>query len=626
MHVVDAIAFALGHAASLGLLLALFLATGYGVEVLARPLVIAALGPQLVRITVGVIAWMALLFVLAATGAYAAVVALPLAAGVIVAALAHHIRAGGGVRPWLRTRAVGLRALAVDLRAAPLLVPTALVLLALFVLALAPRIGWDDNTYHLTLPKLYLARGGFVSLPFSHYGHWPQNVELLYGLALMLHDYVLAKLLHWLFLVLLLAATFRVCRQHAGLPLAALATLLVLGNDVVLFEASIAYIDLAFAFFLIIAVASAAETPTARDDGLLLAGLCCGALAGCKISGLAGIACVLPVALLTTPERRQRLPRTLLTLGLPTVLLGAPWYIKSWLETGNPLYPLLFSVFGGLNWNAHLDDKFHAWHHAIGMGRTLRDDLLLPWRLVLDGGPGYAHFDGRIAHIWLALAPLALLAAFRLRPVRPYLLAAAVYFAVWAAGSQQMRFLIALLPLLAVAGTLALQAGVQLLSRRQAAQLAVTAVWLVTAGVLLPEFRLTLRNAADEATVLLQRGPGGAAEVTPPGYAYLNRATPLTAKVMLINTNHGFFLDRTYIADSVFEASQMRELVAQAGTEAELAALFAQLGLTHVYLSAQATGIEFPSILWQFLGNNQRVRLVFECPDRACFVFALLPP
>ena len=72
-----------------------------------------------------------------------------------------------------------------------------LLLAPSFVLALGPHLIWDDDVYHLTLPKLFLEHGGFRPVPLSVYSNWPLNVELLFGLAMLVKDYILAKLLHF---------------------------------------------------------------------------------------------------------------------------------------------------------------------------------------------------------------------------------------------------------------------------------------------------------------------------------------------------------------------------------------------------------------------------------------------
>ncbi len=41
-----------------------------------------------------------------------------------------------------------------------------------------------------------------------------------------------------------------------------------------------------------------------------------------------------------------------------------PWMAKNIIETGNPVYPLCYNLFGGVDWNAELDAKWKAGHAA----------------------------------------------------------------------------------------------------------------------------------------------------------------------------------------------------------------------------------------------------------------------
>lgn len=614
---------ALKHAVGLLLLGSLFYATGYLIEAIGRRFEIPALGPFLVRVALGTIAWIYLLFGLACIGWFRAEVALPLAGVAIAAAVARAaLSTGVPLSTMRRLRAnwsVAHFATGCLVCAAP-----GLILVAFFFRNLSPHIGWDDNVYHLTLPKLYLAHGGFRSVPFNVYSNWPHNVELLYGLAMMLGDHVLAKLVHTLFLALVLVAVFRICRQHTSRSTAILATLLVLGNQVLVFEASRAYVDIAFAFFFLIAVICAADhLRSGRNASLLMSGTCCGALAGTKLSGLAGFACVLALIVFARPSwDPKRLVRIGMWLGLPTALLALPWYVKTYLYTGNPIYPFWFRVLGGIEWNATLARQFLDWQHSIGMGRSFYDYLALPARVVLQGAPGYAHFDGQIGTFWIIAVPLSILVSCRANAVRPYLLCAAGYFLLWAFSSQQMRFLIAVLPLLAVATALAV--GWIADSLASPVRTGLNAALLAgTCAVVTPALYPVCERAWATATKLVRQGPSGRRSVIPEGYAFINHSTPRTSKLMLLNVNHGFFLDREYIADSFFEASQMNSILSQAKTQAELSAVLSNLAVTHVYVRRVDRGIPYPGLLWSFLRNDHRARLAYSCSQGRCSLYEL---
>lgn len=620
--------FALRHAAGVVFLGSLFWATGYLIGALLRDVEVRALGSFLVRTTTGVIAWICLLFLCASVGLFRASVALPLAALVLAAAAGRIALRAKRSPPWPelreRLRARGAwHELALKLLAAAL---PSLILTAIFFHALSPHLGWDDDVYHLTLPKLYVAEGGFRRVPFNVYSNWPHAVELLFGLAMMVDDYVLAKLVHPFFLVLIVLAVFRICRHRTSRALAVFATLLVLGNPVLLFEAERAYTDIAFAFFLLVAVACAIEHLQSEACApLALAGLCCGALAGSKLSGLAGLPCVLLIVLARRPFcfDRQRLRMIALCLVLPMIALAVPWYIKSYLYTGNPFYPFLFRFFGGVEWDAGLAEQFMNWQRSIGMGRSLHDYLALPLRVIVDGAPGYARFDGQVGRFWIVAVPLSMLGAWFVQSPRPYLFCAGAYFVFWALASQQLRFLIAVLPLLAIATSVAIAWICDRLRARAARVALGVALAAGASSVLLPILYPSCEQAVTEAKNLIRSGPLSRSAVVPEGYAFINANTPPTSKIMLLNTNHGFFLGREYVADSFFEASQMNSVVSQAKSEEQLAAILRQLGLTHVYVWQDEWGIPYPALLWSFLRDRHHAEVAYRCHDGYCTLYAL---
>jgi hypothetical protein len=79
----------------------------------------------------------------------------------------------------------------------------AMLLYQLFY-ALAPAVKWDALSYHLQLPRLYLAAGGIRFVPENPYWGHAQLTEMLYTLAMALHRAETAAVLGWGIAVLLL--------------------------------------------------------------------------------------------------------------------------------------------------------------------------------------------------------------------------------------------------------------------------------------------------------------------------------------------------------------------------------------------------------------------------------------
>ncbi len=614
----------------------------------------ASLGPlrPLARWLLGFVAWVLFAFALAAVGLLTPV-AFEVAVFVVL---------GGGVvvlQRWFRDRRVAAnlpspsparRTWVIDLVAGVLV---AAVLLPVFLLAVGPTVSWDANVYHLTLPRLYLEAGGFRDVPVLVYGHWPQATEMLFTVAMGLSHYVTAKLAHFGFglltLWLLASAVWWAAARETGrrgmTTRAAgwLAVGLVLANDVVIYELRVAYVELAQAFVMLAAVlllSSARDAAKERVDHrnhLILAGLACGLLAGIKITGILWLPVVAAVylpALLDRRDDRARtdparvsVPRFALCFGVPVLALWLPWLAKAWWFTGNPVYPIAWQHLGGPWWSETIGEQFAAWQQSIGMGRSLVDYALLPLRVVLAGGPGYDQFDGRLTPLWLIALPLSAIGAWRSPLARRALAVAAGCFVLWAFSSQQIRFLVPLLPLVALATGVGFAVVIERLFRapRWHGSLRPLVAGSLAAATLLAALAAhgTVLGAGLRRWPLYQQQSAEAlyARAAPPIYQQIEALAP-HARLLMMGTNHGFFCQRPYLADSFFEASQLADWLRDTGDDVDaIEKRLAAEGITHVLLSTRPTPIPWPRSLARLLADGNRATPVYA--DAQFRLFAL---
>ncbi len=584
---------------------------------------LGALRP-LARWVLGFAVWTAALFALAAVGALCA--AGLAAAAILLAALAAAARWKLAAPSDPATR--GLRA-----RDAFPLALLALLVAPLFAGALHPAVSWDAATYHLTLPRLYLEHGGFRPVPMNVYARWPQGVELLFAAAMLVRDYVLAKVVQFGFGLLVLYALYAACRERGSPGSAWLAMLLFLGNGAVVFELQVAYVDVAQAFYFLAAFLFLLRALTggrARDPALWIAGAAAGLAAGTKVSGVAAAAllgALYLAAALTRPgaARRDELAAAALRYALPVLLLWAPWLVKTWLETGNPVYPFLHAWWGGPDWDATLTEQFVRWQRSIGMGRGPVDYALLPLRVILYGGEGYDRFYGSVGRHWIAVLPLTLVFGLGDRTVRRCLATALAYFAYWAATSQQARFLLPILPLLALAASLAFSRAVgRLAPARTRSALHWGAIALAALALAWDGRDRALRAVSVLAYYAAADGAPGDAGA-PPALAFVNRALPPDARLLFLNTNQGFFCERDYLADSFFEASQIAAWLGPAEDVPALRARLRERGITHLLVERRDWGIAYPPALAALLSDPEQVELLYHSPDGRTAVLALRP-
>lgn len=508
----------------------------------------------------------------------------------------------------------------------------------LWLQSIRPDIGWDSNVYHLSVPKQFLREGRFFAIPMNVYSHWPLGIDLIFGWAMALRDHVLAKQVHFVFALCTAGLLFVLGNRVGGAsatirrsPSALFAGLVAVGlffaNPVVLFEARVAYVDIAFAFF-ILAAAWAAERSldASREEQrgpLVVLGLAAGLACATKLSGAFAAGSVLLVWAIATLRRHglRTAWRRALFAAPPVLVLGGIWPLKSWWLTGNPVYPLLHGLFGGPDWSEDLGARHAAWQKTMGMGHDFVDYLLLPWRVIVYGDNGYETFDGRLHVVWLLAIPLIVWGAVRNDRVRRLGAVALLIFVSWAFTSQQARLLIPCLGILAWATAEATHALVTTRRRVFEAALAVGCLGLL--GLTWFEARTYVQQTPLLAKRLVQLGYDANDAVVHPIYRAVDEL-PTTARLLLLNTNHGFYLERPYMADSFFEASQILELLAPVQDAEGALGRLRRRGISHVLLQIREEGgMVYPPPLVDLLQSRDLARVVYESPDRQYVLFEL---
>jgi hypothetical protein len=306
----------------------------------------------------------------------------------------------------------------------------------------APISSPDALLYHAADPARFVEAGRIFEVPGNSSSYEPFTVEMLVLDGFLLWDSVQGAFAPFLLALVAVAAVAGAAERLAGRTVALLAAAVFAAEPLMLWEETSTFIESGLA--CAVALAGWNLLRFARHGegaALVLAGLFAGAAAGMKYLGLIAVL-ALTVAAAIALRRRLTVARVL-AFAVPGVLVALPWYVKNAILTGNPVYPHLF---GGLNASAAAE--LDATMASFGHGRSVADFLLMPVRLLADGEA----FDGGefLSPLFVAFAPLALLVPGR-RGVRVAAAAGiAVYVVAWFLTTQQARFLVPLLPALAV--------------------------------------------------------------------------------------------------------------------------------------------------------------------------------
>ncbi|MBL8173494.1 MAG: hypothetical protein JNK48_02420, partial [Bryobacterales bacterium] len=232
------------------------------------------------------------------------------------------------------------------------------------------------------------------------------------------------RLFHLVFLLLSIPLIARIGQQlNINTSASWAAGLFYSVTPVVGMSATCAYNDAAMVFFIL----AVAHLLLDRDSSPAALGATAGFCYAVKFTG--GLAA--PIAFLFRPSR---------TLFLAATAIIAPWLIRSFLLTGNPVAPLLNSVFP--NAYFHIDSERELAGYLRTYGEL--DPSSIPLQVAIHGDA----LQGLLGPLWLSV-PLALL-ALRTRGGRVLWLAALVAGAPWFLNIGT-RFLMPALPFFALA-------------------------------------------------------------------------------------------------------------------------------------------------------------------------------
>lgn len=491
-----------------------------------------------------------------------------------------------------------------------------------FLKSFVPPIDVDSLSYHLALPKLWLKDGKMNLIPWLTHSQYPSQMETLYGMACSLKQDTAAQLLHWLFG----AGTTALILVWKDLPLTRPARLFAASAfstaPVVYHFICRAHTDCSSAYFSLMMILCLQRSLSAGRSTAwaFSAGLFGGTLAAMKYPGAAFAAAAGLTLLLANWREWKRFA----AFALGAVLIAAPWYARTWIWTGNPVWPFLTSVFPTAFWSPELDRYFkHYFTRPLALL-----DWLKTFRHIWE--PNAAPLAAQ--YFLLPFLGLALIRKFRWPRYFVFWVPAVVLYTLITLNGREnwWRFLIVIFPLMcALAGWLFFEGASRF---RAAERLKYAALILFLPAFFIrfpypPTSLLGLRDRAhpeDPARISFLRAalPGFF-----PAWEIANRL-PGEVQVGLYQDSQGYYLDRPYrwldpLHQSVFS---FEECTPDTLTDALWAA-----GITHIFMGPpHSAWIPLPDfalratlVLEACLARHGEV--LYEGPRRIRLV-ALKPP
>jgi len=278
--------------------------------------------------------------------------------------------------------AKGLRSRVAKLGLAEKLILLAGVLLFFvsLVRALVPPWGYDALMYHLVGPRLFLQQQTIVTSSTRWLIDAPNAVDLLFCVGMAFGSDTFASLMHLQLALLVVLSTFAVARLVFSPKEAWLAVGVFLGILILPEWASIANVDFGSAFFEMMSIYAFFKWVSSRATRwLIVSGIFVGLSLGSKYLALPGYAILaLLVIWLSLKGHSPFWFRDGLAFAIPALVVASPWYLRTWLSFGDPLFPML----GG---GARLDpDRMRmllAYLDSYASPKTALEWLLIPLKL-----------------------------------------------------------------------------------------------------------------------------------------------------------------------------------------------------------------------------------------------------
>lgn len=343
------------------------------------------------------------------------------------------------------------------------------VLVFTLLTALGPPLKFDALVYHLALPQAYLDQGRFVYLPWNIFWGMPQTGEMLYLAALAFGGEGAAALTGWITGFLTLAGLAGYLAERVGPQAGWVGAAALLSGFTLAASLAWGYVDWQAMLFGLATLIFLDEWRRAGTRRFLwLSALSAGFAIGTKYS--AGVVALGGALVVLWQNRRAAWRSAPADLGVfvgGALAAAAPWLLKNWAATGNPVYPLFFPS------GAMSATRLHFYQNPAP-GWDWVEALLLPWQATMTGVEGSGGYAATIGPLLLALGVFAGVgwrgqSAGRQTTLQTAALLSAAGLVFWAvaargfAYAQQSRLYFAIFPALAVLAG----AGFEQLSRLQ---------------------------------------------------------------------------------------------------------------------------------------------------------------
>jgi hypothetical protein len=421
--------------------------------------------------------------------------------------------------------------------------------------ALAPISGTDVLAYHLAIPKVWVEEGRIRYVPGVYYSTAAFGLEMVFTMALLLGSPIAAQVVHFGYGIMAAGVVYLLASRAFSARAGLLAAILFYAITDVNVQSSIALVDLGAAAYLLAGILAALRWREQGGRWYLVAALLAGFHAGTKMPNLAAAEALwLAMAIHAIACRELSTTwRQLCVAGVVSAIVAAPWFLRSWAWTGNPVYPYLNSTFQGRDFSPEASERQLSLQYYKTIGDRSLDRLLLT-PFVLTVTPD-AFRSGYLGPLYLAALPFVWLVPVS-RNARLLLLVAVVSLPTWYFLYPRLRTLLPVIGAVSGAAAAGLLGLIRLHPITRGLAAASLTAWLLVSLAANGRYHLAAVPVAlgleSQDSYLRRRLPLPDSQFHwYPDFMAINQVLPPHATVLLWDTR-GYYLERPYVwANSV---------------------------------------------------------------------------
>jgi hypothetical protein len=288
---------------------------------------------------------------------------------------------------------------------------TTIILFCQYSVALAPPVQFDALTYHLAIPQSYIQAGQITYLPENVFWGMPEQTEMLYTLVMSIGGIEAGPVLGWWIGILALLGLVGFAEKMFGIDAAWVTVAGLMSGAALTGSFPSGYVEwVTMLFGLAMSVCLIHWSLNKNHFTLILAGVFAGMALGTKYT--AGVALLAGFVVIIFFQKVRSFKQTAIDLflfGGGAFIITLPWWIKNFLATSNPFYPLLFP-------SGAMDATRLAFYQFKPLTQDWSRLVLLPWQISIWGIDGGAGYSASIGPLLLGLSLLVMIIRFKYKP------------------------------------------------------------------------------------------------------------------------------------------------------------------------------------------------------------------